>query len=181
MLRGSETTTMPPRQGRRNLLGVLDRVLTSPREDGSGESDLNVGMRRISAVAPRRGLVVVISDFLSGPDRWKHALGSLALRHSVLCIGVVDPRDLDLPPVGLLQLVDPATGAVREVNTDDKHLRARYAAAATEQRAEIVSAIRNAGADHLELRTDGDWLLDLAHHVTRRRHRAEMTAGRRTR
>ena len=181
MLRGSETTTMPPRQGRRNLLGVLDRVLTSPREDGSGESDLNVGMRRISAVAPRRGLVVVISDFLSGPDRWKHALGSLALRHSVLCIGVVDPRDLDLPPVGLLQLVDPATGAVREVNTDDKRLRARYAAAAAEQRAEIVSAIRNAGADHLELRTDGDWLLDLAHHVTRRRRRAEMTAGRRTR
>jgi len=181
MLRGSEVTTMPPRQGRRNLLGILDRVLESPREDGSGATDLAVGLRRISAVAPRRGLVVAISDFLSDPATWKNPLGSLAVRHSVLCIQVVDPRDLDLPAIGMLQFQDPASGAVREVNTDDKKLRERYAAAATEQHAQIASQIRGAGADHLVLRTDGDWLMDLAQYVSRRRHRAEMTAGRRTR
>jgi len=181
MLRGDQVTTMPPRQGRRSLLGVLDRILASPREDGTGVSDLDAGMRRIAAVAPRRGLVVVISDFLSEPDTWRNALGSLALRHSVLCVETIDPRDVDLPAVGMLQFVDPATGRVREVNTDDKALRERYAVAAAEQRATIAAAIRGAGADHLVLRTDGDWLLDLAHHVTRRRHRAEMTAGRRTR
>ncbi|MHB1139562.1 MAG: DUF58 domain-containing protein [Microthrixaceae bacterium] len=181
LLRGAEVTTVPPRQGRRSLLGILDRVLESPRQDGTGIARLGLGMRRISAVAPRRGLVVVVSDFLSDPAEWQHALGSLALRHSVLCIEVVDPRDVELPAVGMLQFEDPATGRVREVNTDDRKVRERYAAAAGEQRAAIVTAIRSAGADHLVLRTDGDWLLELARHVARRRHRAEITAGRRVR
>jgi len=181
MLRGAEVTTMPPRQGRRNLLGILDRVLESPREDGSGATNLSAGLQRISAVARRRGLVVVISDFLSDPASWKNPLGTLALRHSVLCIQVVDPRDLDLPAIGMLQFQDPADGSIREVNTDDKRLRERYAAAAAEQHQQIASHLRSAGSDHLILRTDGDWLMDLAQYVSRRRHRAEMTAGRRTR
>jgi uncharacterized protein (DUF58 family) len=176
VLRGDEITTVPPRHGRTHLLGILDRVITSPREDGTGPSDLGAGLKRIGAVAPRRGLVVVISDFLGDPDAWRTQLGTVALRHSVLCIEVVDPRELELPPVGLLQFVDPGTGATREVNTDDARTRARYAEAAARQREGIASAIRSAGADHLVLRTDGDWLLDLARHVTRRRRRAEAMA-----
>jgi uncharacterized protein (DUF58 family) len=176
ILRGDDITTVPPRHGRTHLLGILDRVLTSPREDGTGPSDLTAALRRIGAIAPRRGLVVVISDFLGDPAAWATALGTVSLRHSVLCIEVIDPRELELPPVGILQLVDPGTGATREVNTDDARLRARYAEAAAEQRATIASAIRSGGADHLVLRTDGDWLLDLARHVTRRRRRAEAVA-----
>ena len=176
VLRGDEISTVPPRHGRTHLLGILDRVITSPREDGTGPSDLGAALKRIGAVAPRRGLVVVISDFLGDPDAWRTQLGTVALRHSVLCIEVVDPRELELPPVGLLQFVDPGTGATREVNTDDARTRARYAEAAARQRQEIASAIRSGGADHLVLRTDGDWLLDLARHVTRRRRRAEAMA-----
>jgi uncharacterized protein (DUF58 family) len=177
LLRAADAVTVPPRQGRRNLLGILHQVLESPRADGAGRSDLAVGLRRIGAMAPRRGLVVVISDFLTDPDGWRTALGTVGLRHSVLCLQVVDPRDLELPPVGLLHLVDPATGAVREVNTDDRALRARYAEAAARQQGAIAAAVRGAGADHLVLRTDGDWLLELARHVTRRRRRSEMAAG----
>jgi uncharacterized protein (DUF58 family) len=178
ILRGSDITTLPPRHGRTHLLSILDRVLTSPREDGTGPSDLAAGLRRIGAVAPRRGLVVVISDFLDAPDRWRTALGTVALRHAVLCIEVVDPRELELPPVGLLQFVDPATGATREVNTDDARTRARYAEAAARQRETIAQAIRGAGADHLTMRTDGDWVLDLARHVSQRRRRAEVLGTR---
>jgi uncharacterized protein (DUF58 family) len=178
ILRGSDIATVPPRHGRTHLLSVLDRVVTSPREDGTGPSDLAAGLRRIGAVAPRRGLVVVISDFLDAPDRWRTALGTVALRHAVLCVEVVDPRELELPPVGLLQFVDPATGATREVNTDDARTRARYAEAAAAQRETIAQAIRGAGADHLTMRTDGDWVLDLARHVSQRRRRAEVLGTR---
>jgi uncharacterized protein (DUF58 family) len=178
LLRAGDAVTVPPRQGRRNLLGILHRVLESPRVDGAGRSDLGAGLRRVGAMAPRRGLVVVISDFLSDPEEWSTALGTVGLRHSVLCLQVVDPRDLELPPVGLLHLVDPATGATREVNTDDRALRARYAEAAARQQGAIAAAVRGAGADHLVLRTDSDWLLELARHVTRRRRRSEMSAGR---
>jgi uncharacterized protein (DUF58 family) len=181
IMRGPQVSTVPPRQGRRNLLGVLNQILTAPRVDGAGSIDLGAGLRALGSMAPRRGLIAVVSDFQSDPATWSTALGATALRHSVLCVQVVDPRDLELPPVGVLHFTDPATGATREVNTDDAKLRARYAEAAGRQHAAISSAIRGAGADHMTLRTDGDWLLDLARHVSQRRHRAEATAGRRTR
>ena len=176
ILRGSELTTVPPRNGRTHLLGILERIMSTPRGDGSGTSDLAATLKRAGAIAPRRGLVVVISDFLDDPDRWRTALGTVALRHAVLCVEVVDPRELELPPVGLVQFRDPATGATREVNTNDSGTRARYAEAAARQRAAIAGAIRGAGADHLQLRTDRDWILDLARYVSRRRRRAELAA-----
>jgi uncharacterized protein (DUF58 family) len=181
VVRGAESTTVPPRSGRRHLLGLLERVLQSPRADGSGPADLAGALRRLGAMAPRRGLVVVISDFLEDLTAWSTALGVVALRHAVLCIEVVDPRELELPAVGVMHVEDPATGRVREIDTSDAALRRRYADAAAEQQRAIAAAVRGAGADHLVLRTDGDWLLDLARHVSARRRRAEVLAGRPTR
>lgn len=181
LLRGSATVTVPPRSGRRHLLGLLERVMTTAREDGSGPVQLDMGLRRVGSMAPRRGLVVVISDFDGDPEQWGTALGVVALRHSVLCIEILDPRDTELPRVGLLEFQDPATGTVREVNTDNARTRERYATEARARRELIRSTVRNAGADHLLLRTDGDWVMDLARHVSRRRHRAEVMAGTATR
>lgn len=175
---GGDARTVPPRQGRRHLLGILDQVLRSPRAEHGGDADLGAALGRVASMAPRRGLVVVISDFLVEPSTWQLALGSVSLRHSTLCVQVLDPRDVDLPPVGVVRFSDPATGATREVNTDDAELRESYARAAAEQQAAIAAAVRSAGSDHVVLRTDGDWLLDLARHVSRRRHTVEMTAGR---
>lgn len=181
IVRGPNVTTIPPRQGRRHLLGILNRVLESPRIDGAGNTDLRAGLKAVGSMAPRRGLIAVLSDFQTDPQQWRTALGAVALRHSVLCVQVVDPRDVELPPVGLLHFVDPTTGATREVNTDERAVRERFAEAASRQQATISQAIRSAGADHMVLRTDGDWLMDLARHVSRRRRRAEVTAGRRVR
>ena len=117
----------------------------------------------------RRGLAVVISDFLSTAN-WELPLRRLHLRHEVLAIEIVDPRELELPDVGVLHLVDPETGHVREVQTSDADLRARYAEAAAHQRSEIAAALRRTGASHLVLRTDRDWMRDLvAFMVFRRR------------
>ena len=76
----------------------------------------------------RRGLAVVISDFMAPPADWGRPLRKLAVRHDVLAIEVVDPRELELPDVGVLVLADPETGALHEVYTGDAKLRARYAA-----------------------------------------------------
>jgi uncharacterized protein (DUF58 family) len=181
ILQGPDSVTVPPRQGRKHLLGFLHRVIATPRDALSGRADLGGALRRLGAMAPRRGLVVVISDFLGDAAAWSTALGTVALRHSVLCVEVVDPRELELPAVGIMQFEDPATGATLEVNTDDARLRDRYAAAASAQRATIAAAIRGAGADHMTMRTDGDWLMELARHVGDRRRRAEAVAGPRTR
>jgi uncharacterized protein (DUF58 family) len=113
-------------------------------------------------------MAVVISDFLA-PTGWERPLRRLAVRHDVLAVEVLDPRELELPDVGVLELVDPETGLVHEVQTTPA-VRARYAAAASEQRAAISTALRHAGVGHLRLRTDSDWLLDIVRFVAAQRH-----------
>jgi uncharacterized protein (DUF58 family) len=90
----------------------------------------------------------------------------------VLAVEVVDPVELGLPAVGLLTLVDPETGKLLEVQTGRKQLRERYAQAAAEQRADVAAALRRAGAVHLQLRTDRDWLVDMVRFVAARRRGA---------
>ena len=96
---------------------------------------------------------------------------ALAARHDVLAIEIVDPRELELPPVGLVTFVDTETGRRLEVQTASERVRSRYAAAAAAQRADIARRIAAAGAEHLVLRTDRDWLLDFVRYVDRRRRR----------
>ena len=160
----------PAKGGRTHLMGSLHRLTSTPRA-GQGETDLALAVARLSAIARRRGLAVVISDFLGDPEQWGPALRRLATRHETIAIEVLDPRELSLPDVGFLSLVDPATGQTREVPTASKKLRDRYASAAVEQRATIETGIRKAGADHLILRTDQDWLLDIVRFVASRRER----------
>jgi uncharacterized protein (DUF58 family) len=128
---------------------------------------------------PRRGLAVVVSDFLA-PGEWDRPLRALSARHETLAVEIIDPRELSLPDVGVLELRDPETGATIEVQTGSAKLRARYAEAAAAQRADIARRLRAAGADHLVLRTDRDWLLDLVRFVASRRDRVDaMARGRR--
>jgi uncharacterized protein (DUF58 family) len=161
-----------PRSGRNHILNFLHRMATSPRGDGGGATDLAEGIDRLASLMPRSGLAVVVSDFLSSTD-WALPMRRLAVRHDTLAIEVIDPRELELADVGLLTVVDTESGAVREVQTSDARLRARYAEAAAQQRSVIAARLRTAGADHLQLRTDRDWIGDLVRFVTIRRRRIE--------
>lgn len=153
------------RPGRQALLALLHTLLTRPPEgDGGGATDLAAGLEMLSRPPRRRGLMVVVSDFLSPPG-WERPLRALAARHQVLAVEVVDPRELELPNVGQLTLVDPETGSLRQVRTSSPKLRARYAEAAAAERAAIATSVRRAGAHHLILRTDRDWLRDIVEMV----------------
>ena len=163
---------IPARSGRVHMQALLRQVLRALDDPQPGRTDLTNGLQRIAGTAKRRGLVVVISDFLD-PGPWDAALRTLALRHDVLCVEVVDPIELELPDVGMLRLHDTVTGREIEVPTGNAGFRARYANAAADQRAAITSRIRATGADHLVLRTDRDWLLDLARFVSHRRDRID--------
>jgi uncharacterized protein (DUF58 family) len=169
---------LPARTGRTHLLGMLRTLLALPRgAEGSTPVPLGEAMAGLRRSAPRRGLAVVVSDFLDGlpesgrPD-WEDELRRLGARHQVLAIEVTDPRELELPDVGILTLVDPETGQRREVSTGSRRLRERYAAAATAQRQQVRQALRRAGAAHLPLRTDRDWVADIVRHVYAQRRLA---------
>ncbi|MGZ4617499.1 MAG: DUF58 domain-containing protein [Frankiaceae bacterium] len=137
-----------------------------------GPVTLGGGLQQLRRPPRRRGLVAVISDFLGTPaEEWERPLRALAGRHEVLAIEVLDPRELELPDVGLLRLVDPESGRLLDVSTRSRTLRSRYAAAAAEQRAGIAAALRRANAHHLRLRTDRDWLLDVVRYAAEARRR----------
>lgn len=161
---------VPARGGRTHLMSTLHRVVAQPRLEG-GQVDLGLALSHLAATARRRGLAVVISDFLAEPESWTQPLRRIATRHETVAIEIIDPRELSLPDVGLLSVVDPATGRTREIPTASKKLRARYESAAAEQRSRISASIQAAGVDHLVLRTDRDWLLDVVRFVANRRSR----------
>jgi len=172
---------IPARGGRDHLRAILHRVQTTEIPDGAGPTDLGAALHRLSRAFRRRGLAVIISDWLDGEPgaarpAWEHSLRRVALRHETLCVEVLDPRELALPNVGVLELVDPETGRRREVQTGNARLRARYAAAAAERRTRLAATFRAVGADHLVLRTDRDWMADVVTFVATRRARAAALA-----
>jgi uncharacterized protein (DUF58 family) len=175
VLRPGRVAQIPARSGRAALLGLLHKLaIEPPAEEGLGTTDLGAGVRRLLQPPRRRGLAVVVSDFLSTPG-WERPLRVLASRHQTLAVEIVDPRELELPEVGYLTLVDPETGARRDVQTSSPKLRARFAEAAQSQRRAIGASIRSAGAQHLVLRTDRDWLRDVVEFVmTARRRRGGL-------
>lgn len=166
--------TTRPRSGRDAALALLHTIEGRPRAEArppaEAEGGLARALRHTRLVAQRRGLVVVISDlFDDGP--WERELRALGLRHQVVVVTVGDPRERELPAVGLLTLVDPETGERLEVQTSDRRVRARYAAAAAEQARRHAEIVRRAGARHLVLSTDRDWLRDIVQHVVTTRRR----------
>jgi uncharacterized protein (DUF58 family) len=178
---GPQRRAFPPRGGRDHLRGMLTALGTISAPDGAGRTDLGALANDIAGRARRRGFVCLISDFMTPPDTWQPAIGLLAMRHDVLAIEIVDQREVDLPAIGSMTLRDPATGDIRDVHITAA-VRRRYAAAAEAQREAIRAAIRSTGAHHLQLRTDGDWLVTLMQYVHRQRRQPNVPnvrAGRR--
>ncbi|HEX7165821.1 MAG TPA: DUF58 domain-containing protein [Acidimicrobiales bacterium] len=164
-------SVVPPRSGRQPVLALLHRLDRRERaEEGSGSVPLADALRRVRLGAQRRGLVVVITD-LADDGPWHRELRALAHRHAVVVVEVRDRREAELPPAGLLTLVDPETGRRLEVQTSNAKVRARFEAAARAQREARERAVRAAGAAHLVLDTDRDWLLDVVRFVATRRRR----------
>lgn len=183
---GHESYQLPARSGRDHARYLLRRIAATPRATAAtprdGGADLAAMLEQLRRPQRRRGLVAVVSDFLvsqptpGAPMPWERALRGLADHHQLLGIEVLDPRELELPPAGLVTFVDAETGRQVEVQTSDPRVRARYAAAAAEQRRAIATALRHCGAGHLQLRTDRDWVDDIVRYVLTRR-RAAANAG----
>lgn len=159
----------PARGGRLAAQALLRSIANTGSKPGA--AGLGELVDALNRPPRRRGLAVVVSDFLPPPEQWERQLRKLARRHEVLAIEVADPRELELPNVGVLELLDPETGAVHDIQTSDASLRKRYNDATARQRAQIAAAMRGAGVELMRLRTDSDWLSDLVKFVAVQRHR----------
>jgi uncharacterized protein (DUF58 family) len=153
--------SLPPRQGRLGLVGLLSTLRADPSNDRVGETSLGEALKRAGALARQQSLVVVVSDF-RGPRDWRKPLLELAGRSDVLAVEIRDPREQQLPNVGELWLVDPETGKLMRVNTRSRRLRERFASAAAAERSGLERELASLGVRHHVLTTSGDWLRSLA-------------------
>ncbi|MFI7538334.1 DUF58 domain-containing protein [Streptosporangium sp. NPDC049376] len=173
---------MPARGGRPALYGLLNSLAQAPRGRPVADApDLAEAIEVLASARRRRGLRVVVSDFLDAAPvldpgaepPWERPIRRLAARHQVLAVEVIDPRELELPPVGLVTLTDPETGHARRIRLTGR-VRAAYARAAAAQREATAVALRRCGVSHLVLRTDRDWVADIARFVLRQRRTAHL-------
>jgi uncharacterized protein (DUF58 family) len=157
----SAPRVLAPRGSKPGMVALHRTLTDGVSPDGQQDPEaLAAALRRAGRLARQPGLVVVISDFRD-QRAWERPLGSLRVRHSVLALEIIDPREAELPAVGHLQLVDPETGARLEVNTSNRRLRQRFAELERERRETIARELRRLRVDHVTLSTDDEWLVEL--------------------
>ena len=180
-VKGRDCEVIPARVGRRQVLHVLDRMLsgsarTAPAARAAGATDLAVLLGQAQTAIKRRSVIFVVSDFISVPG-WDKSLALLSRRHEVIAVRLYDPLELELPDLGFVTMQDAESGEQLFVDTHDRRLRKRFAESAARREAALRDALATAGIDCLELATD-DRLADaLLRFIRLRKRRSQLSAG----
>ena len=160
---------IPPRKGRSHVLRVIREVLFfEPKRRGT---DLVHALEFMGRVLPHRAIAVVISDFISPPQRasgvspaaysqnplppeLQTALRIANRKHDVVAVQITDRYELELPTLGRLTLEDAETGEIVEINTAHATSRDAFALRQEKQRNDLARQFRSSGVDTIQLRTD---------------------------
>lgn len=141
-----------PAHGSRHVLRLVREVLHhEPTRPGTS---IAAATEYLARVLSRRSIVVLISDFYD--TGYEQSLRTLARRHQVLALTLTDPLDLELPDIGMVEVEDAERGGRLLLDTSDRGLRRRYAAAAQERLRERRIALASAGVDEVPIRLDQD-------------------------
>lgn len=149
---------VPPKKGRSHVMRVVTEILNATPE-GRG-TDLGVALDLLGGIGKRRTVAFLISDFIA--ENYEKPLKLVAAKHDLIPIQVVDPREDDLPDLGLALVEDLETGEIIEVDTADSDVRAEYAREAQKQRASREHLFKRLQLDHVTVSTDRDYVRPLA-------------------
>ncbi len=158
---------IPPKKGASHVLRLIRDVLGfQPRGKGT---DIVCALDFLGRVIQRRAVVFLLSDFLAAG--FEKRLRVAARRHDLIAVPVTDPRELELPDSGLVELEDAETGETVLVDTSDAEFRRRYAAEAREREAKLRELFHSAGIDSIPVRNGKDPVRDLVVFFRRRERR----------
>jgi uncharacterized protein (DUF58 family) len=168
---------LPPKKGRRHVLRVVRDILYhAPEATGTDTvKALDVANRLLH----RRAVVFLISDFETPKDpaatrvELRRAMRRTNRRHDLIAVHVEDPREKELPDVGIVALEDAESGEVIEVDTASPKVRRRFKELSLERGRRLISDFRSEGIDTLQLQTDAPYMPALQRFFkTRERRRA---------
>jgi len=168
---------LPPKKGRRHVLRVVRDILYhTPEAIGTDTvKALDVANRLLH----RRAVVFLISDFETSKNaaaarvELRRAMRRTNRRHDLIAVQVEDPRERELPDVGIVALEDAESGEVIEVDTASATVRKRFKEVSLARGLQLVTDFRSEGIDTLQLRTDAPYMPALQRFFkTRQRRRA---------
>jgi len=156
-----------PRKGTRHVLRVIREILNHEPQ-GRG-TDIPMALDHLNHVSRRRCVTFLLSDFLA--DGLRQSLKVTSRRHDLIAVVLEDPRDLELPAMGLVALEDPETGETLIVDTTDRHLRESYRQQSEAARRERDRLLRQLDIDVITIRTDQPYTGALLRFFHQREHR----------
>ena len=166
---------IPARGGRLHVLRLINDLLKQPHLSRAPMTDLKVLLETAFGSIRRRSLIFVMSDFIS-LQGWERPLGLLTQRHEVLAVRLTDPRETELPDIGLVVMQDAETGEQLYVDTHDRRFRLRFHEEARRRETELNSAFRRARVDVLSLSTEDDLVRAIVSFAAQRRQRKQISS-----
>ena len=155
---------VPPKKGKRHVLRLIRDLFA--HDQTSYKTNINVGLERVLHVLKRRSIVILISDFFdAGYERTLRAVSS---RHDTIAVHMHDPREEELPAVGLLDLTDAETGETITLDTGSVRLRKQYAEDAMKHQEDTSNLLRKARVDRVLVHTDEGYVEPLIQFFRRR-------------
>ena len=163
---------IPPRKGRRHILRIVREMLAfTPKKRGT---DIPAALTFLNHALPRRSIVFLLTDFLESnngragnplPRRRRargtrptrrdviQELGITNARHDLVCLHLHDPRESQLPDVGLLTVEDAETGEMLELDTHRTAVRERFSQINEGRLAQLDESLNRTAVDTLRLST----------------------------
>lgn len=148
---------IPPKKGKTHILRIIRELLDfEPKEQTTNISE---ALRYLTNAIKKKSISFLISDFMA-PD-FEDALRIANRKHDLIALQIYDPRETEIPPVGLIKLQDAETGAWQWVDTSDKSTREAYRTWWLNRQQQLSSLFRKSGVDNASIRTNEDYIKPL--------------------
>lgn len=145
---------VPPKKGKTHVLRVIREVLYyKPENKGT---DISIALEYLLKVTKRKAVCFLISDFIT--EGFEHALRIANKRHDIIAASITDPRELEIPNVGFVELEDAETGEITLVDTSDRKMMERFNRFNTKNMEERAKLFRSMGVDLIDVRTDRSYV-----------------------
>lgn len=158
---------IPPKKGKTHILRII-RELINIEPAGKG-TDINLALRYFNNMIKKRCIAFVISDFMD--KGFEDAIKIASKKHDLAALRVFDPREADMPDVGLVRFVDAETGQACVLDTSDVSVRRDYHLWWKQTQAQTTELLSKSGIDHGSFRTDQPYVQSLINLFKKRERR----------
>jgi uncharacterized protein (DUF58 family) len=148
---------IPPKKGSTHILRIIRELIDFKPE--SQKTDIAEALRFLTNSMKKKTTCFVLSDFIS-PD-FENALRIAKYKHDIVALRITDPREYDIPNVGMVRVFDKEEGKTTWMDTSSKTVRNEYSQWWRDKNTEISKLFLRCGVDHAFLRTDRDYVKEL--------------------